>query len=359
MSILQINFWILAILAILQFYVSSKQLKKFLYFLMCFNLLFFAIFRAPDVGADWTSYVYSFQRLDQMPWQQIFSSSSLLSGVELGYVVLSKLISLISEDPQALVIILALIVYPVQFKFIYKHSDRPGLSLLVYLAMDGFEFGYTYLRQAIALTFILLSYKYIRERNLFKFCVYVFIAFLFHRSAVLVVPFYFLYGFKLERKTVFSVFASSIVLYLAGGLLLQLIFSVFGKVYVNEFIAGRNRYIFMWVMGFLIYELLVRKNLIDKENKMIIGKKENYKFLMVGFLLASTVQSLAMVSDVFVRATEYYNWSMYILFSKSSEYLVGSRYRAALRFLVVIAMTIIMYLFYSSVLAGDYRLLWN
>lgn len=359
MSILQINFWILFILALLQYYILGTHSKKNIYLLMCLDLMFFAIFRAPDVGADWTSYVYTYQRIVNMSWQQIFDSVSFLSGSELGYTILNKLISLISENPQALVIVLALIVFPVQFVLIYKYSDRPGLSLLVYVAMDGFEFGYTYLRQACAYTFIIFSFKYIRERKFLKFFVFVFIAFLFHRSAILVIPFYFLYDLKLDRKIISIFFISSVLLFLTGGILMHLIFLILGKAYVNEFIAGRNRFFFMWIMAILIYELLIRKILIDKKAIWSEEEKEHYKLLMMSFLLASTIQSLAMVSAVFVRASEYFNWSMYILFSKSSDFLISSRYREAFRLISIIFMAVVMYLFYSSVLAGDYHLMWS
>ena len=364
MSILKINFGILFILAIMQTYLKNMRLRRSVYLIMCANLLFLAITRAPNVGADWYSYVYSYYRWTGMTWTEILGSLDLFSGSECGYTILNKLISLVSSSPQAMVVALALFVFPIQFLFYYKFSIYPGLSLLVFVAMDGFEFGYTYLRQACALTFVLVSFRYVLRRDFAKFIICVFMGFLFHRSACIVIPLYFLYVININRKVICMMFIISVMLYLGGEQVLKLVSTLFGKNYVNEFVAGRNRYIFMWIMVVVLYELMIKKILshayYDKSKiNNRINVKDTYRFLFWCLLMASSIQALAPVANVFVRATEYFNGAMYILFSLTPTMLRTKKFGEWPCFCSIVAMGIVMFLFYCHVLAGDYTFMWS
>lgn len=364
MNILKINFGILFILAIIQTYLKNVRLKRSVYLLMCADLLFLAITRAPNVGADWYSYVYSYYRWTSMTWPEILGSLYLFRGSECGYTILNKCISLISSSPQALVVALALFVFPLQFLFYYKFSIYPGLSLLVFVAMDGFEFGYTYLRQACALTFVLMAFRYILKRHFIKFIICVFMGFLFHRSACIVIPLYFLYTINVNRKVICAMFVISVTLYLYGEYVLKLVAALFGKAYVNEFVAGRNRYIFMWIMVVVLYELMIKKILCHAfYDKLKINNhlniKDTYRFLFWCLLMASSIQALAPVANVFVRATEYFNGSMYILFSLTPTILRIKKLGEWPCFCSIVAMGIVMFFFYCHVLAGDYTFMWS
>ena len=83
---------------------------------------------------------------------------------------------------------------------------------MLYFTVQGFSFQTSGVRQALAMGFILLSTEYIKQRKLFKFLIIAFIASLFHKSALAIIPMYFLAYFKIDFK--------NFILYVIGGITL-------------------------------------------------------------------------------------------------------------------------------------------
>ena len=82
---------------------------------------------------------------------------------------------------------------------IYKYSNSPFFSLLVILTFY-FLFTMSGLRQTIALSFILLAQYYIIEKKPFHFIVMVFLATIFHVTAICFLPAYYIARMKINWK---------------------------------------------------------------------------------------------------------------------------------------------------------------
>jgi hypothetical protein len=347
MTVLIINYWVMFFLAVCQTFSNSKKTKKKIYILMCSLLLLLAILKRDDVGVDSSNYSTWFYICRGISWRGILK----WNGIEPGYLALNKVIGLFTSDVWVFYAVLSLLVYPPTFIFLYNYSKYPGLSLLTFVAMGGFDFNYGILRQACAGAIVIMAYRFVRERSFKKYLICVLIATTFHWTALITIPLYFLYGLKINRNTILTLFILSVVLFGLGRQFLGIVMKLLPKyqVYEMNYNAGRNKFIFLWIMIFLIYEIFMKKNIKDGW----------YHFLFSALLLAAVFQSLAMVMELFERATAYFNVGMYILYPELVRNIFASKKIGNIFWGGVMAMGIVFFLYYRFLIMGDYYFMWE
>ncbi len=85
------------------------------------------------------------------------------------------------------------------------------LSLLILFSIGYFSFAACVLRQMIAFTFVIISYKNLLKEEYYKYWGYLTIAFLFHRSAILLVITFIFKKLKFDLKKMIVVFVLALV----------------------------------------------------------------------------------------------------------------------------------------------------
>ena len=165
---------------------------------ICIGLLaFFMSCRAIGVGADTCQYAYGFEQIVTTPWTKLLTTRIYgVGGYELnfeyGYRLYNKLIGLISEKPQTITIANSLLIMALISKLIKGYSPYVFLSVWLYITLGIYQTQMNMTRNAIAILICYLGCKYIGEHNAIKFLICVTIAMLFHSSAVLFIPVYWL-----------------------------------------------------------------------------------------------------------------------------------------------------------------------
>lgn len=122
-----------------------------------------------------------------------FKNSSLynLYSNEVGYVLSNVAISYLTQNRYIFILIITLVSYFLISRSIIKYCCNYQLATVIFLGLMFF-FTFTYLRQMLAFSVGWLAIQYIYERKLWKFMALVFIAFLFHNSAIILFPLYFI-----------------------------------------------------------------------------------------------------------------------------------------------------------------------
>ncbi|MRX48659.1 EpsG family protein [Pedobacter puniceum] len=116
---------------------------------------------------------------------------------EIGYNTMSKLVRALTDHYSAFLILHALIVYILISRSIIKYAVNPLLTIfLFYCLMLGY-LGMN--RQYISFAICIFSYQFIFKRKFIYFILCIFIALLFHSSALLFIFAYFLHK-KLKTK---------------------------------------------------------------------------------------------------------------------------------------------------------------
>lgn len=83
--------------------------------------------------------------------------------------------------------------------FLYKFSKQPYIGLVAVLSLF-YSFTFTGIRQTVALAIVFLSLRFISEKKLIPFILSVLVASLFHSTAIIMLPAYFIAKLKIGLK---------------------------------------------------------------------------------------------------------------------------------------------------------------
>ena len=154
-----------------------------------------------EVGGDWLNYLWNFEDIDGMSLTAIFSQPSSITSDPL-YLLISWLSSLLGLGIYGVNLICAAI-FSIGLASLCRSFQRPllGLSIAFPYLIIVVAMGYT--RQSAALGFVMIGIAaLLREKNL-KFIIYVFLAALIHKSAIIMLP---IIGFSVSRSRILLFF---------------------------------------------------------------------------------------------------------------------------------------------------------
>lgn len=197
---------------------SYSKNKKIYCFILGSLLFLIGGLRHSSVGTDSQNYVYMFTLASNMSLENTLN----FFGKEPGFFGMLKTLTLISDDYQIMFIIISFIYAVSVSRFIYTYSSNPMASFLILIPMSYFAFSLSGLRQTVSLSIIFFSIKYIINRKMVKFTLIVLLASLFHQSALLFLPAYFLSNKSITGFKVLIGIISVPLVFLTRPILLQI-----------------------------------------------------------------------------------------------------------------------------------------
>lgn len=178
--------------------VSSIKKIRIIVFLV---LLLFIGLRG-FVAWDWLNYYKYFtesSNIFHLSFANIFLFIDESGIYEPFFVIYTALVRTFTDNWTVFVFVSTLIDLSVLSYIFKRFSTNYCLSFLLFFALNiGLEFDL--MRNIKALLMILLSLKYIQQRNLLKFSMMILVAFMFHRSALLFIPLYFIGNIELKKR---------------------------------------------------------------------------------------------------------------------------------------------------------------
>lgn len=176
---------------------KATKAKKIIYLSVMFVLMYLVTVFRYGMGNDYFSYIRLFNEISSTPWSEIFTLA-----YEPLYTLLTKLISMVTLNPEAMYAVYAvLILTPVAYA-IYRYSDNVWISVAVYLCLTFFYASLNFIRQSIAASILLLAFGLIKQRKIVPVLILAVVAALFHYTALVFIPFYLLsYFLKPTKKT--------------------------------------------------------------------------------------------------------------------------------------------------------------
>ena len=146
-----------------------------------------------DVGTDFDNYYYMASGFNEGGYTRFYND------FELGSYALIKL-SHFLESPQIFFIISSFITLYCILKTIFKYSHSVLISTIMWLSIPIFFFlSLNGVRQWMAVAIIFFGYQYIQDRKFLKYLICVFLASMFHKSALIALPFYFISTITFNR----------------------------------------------------------------------------------------------------------------------------------------------------------------
>lgn len=261
---------------------------------ICFMTIFIFMGFRYDVGWDFRTY-FSLAQKTNLNKYSIFMTVKNLGAWDpnkfqyLRLEFINKIIYKIAwylKNPQIVILIYSFLVLYLIKKALDNEQKYSIYPWMLFLSIPIFFFNFTSLiRQSVAVAIVFYSYKYIKNRNKKKYLTTIFIAYLFHSTALFILPQYFLYRLKLSKRKLLLLFCAS---FLSKPLLIIILKSnLFSKyrIYITNSIGdgGKIIYYLIILLGILVllfYEQLVR----NKKNKYFINMIIIGCFIYIGLI---------------------------------------------------------------------------
>lgn len=198
--------------------VKSTTLSRCLYGIAFASMVLVAGLRDSRIGTDTGNYVGIFNTT------KTFADAIKLAlgSNEYAYSFLNWLLHYISDQYTVLLIAIAAIVVGCYLRVITKYSTNATISNFVLITMGFYTFFFNGARQGIACAVYALAIGPLLERNSKKYFGYVLLSVLFHKSALITLPVYFIFKKDNTIKTNLLI----LLIGCAGVFFFQNIFSV-------------------------------------------------------------------------------------------------------------------------------------
>jgi len=186
--------------------ISFIKLYKAIFFLLSVLLIYMAAFRSNEIDRDYKNYVEIFNNINGIQKGKI----------EITFIWFSQLIKQQAGGVVCLFILYALLGIGLKIFAITRLTPFWILTLLVYFSHFYMLHDLTQIRTGVASGLLLISILPIYNRRFIQFFILSILAVLFHYSALIVFPLYFLKPDRLDKRIYFSILMFSYLFYFFG-----------------------------------------------------------------------------------------------------------------------------------------------
>lgn len=175
------------------------------------NVVFIAITAIPlilltglrgrnGMGVDYGTYEYIYQAMiSKCSFIQLLNEDYI--GYEAGFAILNKIVGMISGyNVVVLMTIIAIITVGCYYYMFYQYSQAIWLSLLLLLGVGSYYSAFNTTRQFMAAALFFVAGKYVYEKDIVKYVAAVLLISTIHKSAIVMIPFYWLLNVNWKKK---------------------------------------------------------------------------------------------------------------------------------------------------------------
>ncbi len=178
---------------------KNKKISIILYICSFITLLLFSGYREyllPEnkIGTDYNYYI---------EW---FNSNIKLSYGNFGFNIIIIFIRIFTLNYIPMFLISSFLILVGIYIYAYKNTKYYELSILIFMASMMFV-SFNIIRQWIACSVFLIAYKYLKEKDIKKYILLIFLASLFHSSALILILLYPIVNLNINMKLRLSIVA--------------------------------------------------------------------------------------------------------------------------------------------------------
>lgn len=189
-----------AIIVLGQILPQQGRDKKYYIVIMMIIHTFVCGFRYQYLTGDLQAYHNMYVTMPQYGW---LSDEVLQDGRNAGFYIFMKLIAMLTgSNYQAFLFIIAIIIEFSVALLIYKYSPRPWLSYLIWNCVGFYIFGFSAIKQALSMAFVVLAMIYVLESKRIYFVLSVLVAGFIHAPAFAFLPAYWLVKRRINRSMI-------------------------------------------------------------------------------------------------------------------------------------------------------------
>lgn len=296
--------WLVVLLLISAFLLHGNVKGNKRFIIVAFILLFL-VMGLRDVntgGADASgthgSYPISFQSVGTSEWSELSGKSD--NNYNIGFFYLMKFMyDLTGGNYQRYITILSFFILLPYLRFIRKYSPSPILSILFFMGLLYYTFLFDALKQALAMSVLLLAFDAIIDRRPILFILFVLLAAQFHFPAMVFLPAYWLGRMKIGSGFLLLLAVILAATYLFRDQILNLMLETYGGEDIETSMEGirffRNKAIVMIII--VVAAFILRPP--TKGDTV-------YNACLVFASIAIVFQTFCGYNNIFERLADYY-----------------------------------------------------
>lgn len=272
--------------------INTRKLSFFVCFLF---ILFLGLFRNELLGVDVSNYKEYFST-----WYTRYDFTYVIKHFDMdnGYILLNKIVKQFTDSFVLFKDIAYIIVFGLFSIEIYKKSNYPACSFLIYIGLGFLGINFCLLRQALAYSICFVAYQYLKSNKKIKFFLLVILAATFHKTAIFFLLVYPLTSGIFKCLSILKKSIFIIIFIFFSGLVIPYLF----QFYINDYseIAEKGQGISLLIFYFVIILIMSKLKKITKNQTK--EKEFDYEasFCTIYFQIGALFFSL------FTRITNFY-----------------------------------------------------
>lgn len=304
-------YYLLIVLPILLSAVPYSENKKVFnkkFPLLVFFLLFIVLLSLRDVtcGIDLLTYRYKFNHPKSVNFLSLFDFSM----IEPGFLLFTAICKNMTNSFQIFLVLCALLsVVPIMVLYM-KESNHNLLTIALFVGLAPFSMFFSGLRQSIAMGIGAICYFCCKEKKPVLFLLLVYLAYLFHQSAVILLLMYPLIRLRITKKWIPMIALLVVVCFVFRNQIFGFALQFSDKYESRYVISDTGAYTFLILLLLLtIYSFVLLKD----------SEFESFDLRNI-LVFALILQSFALSNIVAMRLNYYYLIFVPLLIPKVVDY---------------------------------------
>ncbi len=272
---------------------NDKILYRSVIFFIFLLLVLFAGLRDGSVGTDTNNYIGMFQ------------SDRVYSSLEIGYLLLQETTRLFSNEYWVLLTLIAAIVVFFYYKTILILSRNHTISIFVFITLGTYLFFFNGARQGLAAAIFSFAIVAVVNKDYKKYYLWVAVAFLFHKSVLVTLPFYYLLRKKYSLKNLVILLGSLLIMVLVFSQLLTVLPDAMTSRYSQYIDRGRGGGLLLTIFHVIILSYFIfMRQYISRSQK---GIYDIYLNMVTIFTLIFVIVSVLGLDVNLLRMSLYFS----------------------------------------------------
>ena len=266
---------------------KSLSIDIFMIVLLCL-----LAFRGLQCGNDTIQYFRLFKMYSASSLSDLFAGQTH----EMGYKLFNKLIGLLTDNYQCLLITTALTCVCPLWYFYKKESEIPLLTIALFLSVSPFVMFFSGIRQAIAMSMGVFAWYTAKNKKLVLFFTVVLIAIQFHSSAFILILLYPIYHAKITKKWLWFVIPCMAIVYFFKDLIFAFLIEQLWKDYQITEETGAIMVLLLLILFAIYSYVMVEEESLDQDTIALRNV----------LLLSVVIQIFAMLHPLSMRMNYYF-----------------------------------------------------
>lgn len=275
--------------------LMPQQGKQRIYYIVVMAALhaFILGFRYQYLTGDLLKYQWTYAHLSESGW---LDDTVFAEGRNFGFTWLMKLLAIVFQNQfQPFLIVLAIFGSVVVAVLVYRYSPAPWMSYLVWNCLGFYIFGFSAIKQALAMNFVMLAFIGIAERKLSLYLIMMALAGAVHMPALIFLPAYWIARRDVSVWTVLIYVAIGLLLNVFKSQVVSFVMSFYYEEDTVDIFSGEIGSRFVMICLFALFGVLF---------KGFSGRTFTSLFHIVA--IAALLQMLSGFNHIFTRLTDYY-----------------------------------------------------